>query len=236
MGLRPRFNTPFTQLRDKLVAYALRPFIALETRTRFLVGYAMLVLVTTLLLLSNYSSGFSENYKEGEVVAQTITAPADLTTIDISETEKRRSAASDATRPIFNFDSSRAETSARSFRAAWDDLKKQVAAGQKKPQLWSGEGGPAVGRAIISHNFNQDDLDRITSLIREGGATYIYDDSDAERLKQEIVLVDVRNSSAQTIIPDARSRMSPLSAARRKLELRVLSLPGWSQEQKMALA
>ena len=235
MGLRPRFNTPLSQARDKLAGYALRPFIALEPRTRFLVGYGLLVLVTTLLLLSNYSSGFSENYKEGDVVAQTITAPADVTTVDISETEKRRSAAREATRPIFNFDSSRAETSARSFRAGWEDLKKQVAAGQKKPQLWSGEGGPAVGRAIISHNFNEDDLDRITSIIREIGASYIYDDNDAERLKQEIVLVDVRNSSAQTIIPDARSRMTPLSAARRKLELRVLNLPGWSQEQKMAL-
>ena len=236
MGLRPRFKTPFSQARDKLAAYALRPFTALEPRTRFLVGYGVLVLVTTLLLLSNYSSGFSENYKEGEVVAQTITSPADVTTVDISETEKRRAAAREATRPIFNFDSSRAETSARSFRAAWDDLKKHVAAGQKKPQLWGGEGGPAVGRAIISHNFSQDDLDRITSLIREVGATYIYDDNDAERLKQEIVLVDVRNSSTQTIIPGAISRMTPLSAARRKLELRVLNLPGWSQEQKMALA
>jgi putative nucleotidyltransferase with HDIG domain len=236
MGLRPRFNTPFSQLRDKLIGYALRPFIAFEPRTRLFVGYGMLVLVTTLLLLSNYSSGFSENYKEGDVVAQTITAPADVTTVDISETEKRRSAAREATRPIFNFDSSRAETSARSFRAGWEALKKQVAAGQKKPQLWSGEGGPAVGRAIISHNFNEEDLDRITSIIREIGASYIYDDNDAERLKQEIVLVDVRNSAAQTIIPEARSRMTPLSAARRNLELRVLNLPGWSQEQKMALA
>ncbi len=236
MGLRPRFKTPLAQARDKLVGYAIRPFTVFDRRTRFFIGYGILVIATTLLLVSNYSSGFSENYKEGDVVARTIIAPADITTVDISEKEKRRAAAREATRPIFNFDSSRAESSAQSFRAGWDDLKKQFAAGQSKTQLWNGEGGTAVASAIISHNFDEDDLDRLTAIIREIGAGYIYDDNDAEHLKQEIVLVDVRNPTAQMIMPAPQTRMTALSAARRNLELRVLNLQGWSQEQKAALA
>jgi putative nucleotidyltransferase with HDIG domain len=189
-----------------------------------------------LLLLSDYSPGFSEKYKEGDVVSRAIISPADITTVDVPETEKRRQAARDATRPIFNFDSSRAETSVQSFRAAWDQLKQQSAAPQAgKPPNWTGNGGQAVARAIIAHNFSDTDLDRLTSIIRDAASGYIYDDGDAERLKQEIVLIDVRNPANQLIIPAPRTRMTSLSAARRNLELRVLNLPGWSAEQKNAL-
>jgi putative nucleotidyltransferase with HDIG domain len=236
MGLRPRFTTPLSQARDKLVGYAIRPFKVFEPRTRLFIGYGLLVLVTTLLLISNYRSEFSEAYKEGDVVTRTIIAPADITTLDVTETERRKEAAREATRRIFNFDSSRAESSAQSFRAGWEDLKKQAASRQNKPQLWDGEGGAAAKRAIIAHNFNKDDLDRITGIIREIGSGYIYDDNDAERLKQEIVLVDVRVPAAQMIMPAPRTRMTALSAARRNLELRILNLNGWSTEQKAALA
>ena len=236
MGLRPRFKTPLSQARDKLLGYATRPFLRFDPRTRLFIGYGVLVVTTTLLLLSNYSSGFTENYKVGDVVTRTIVAPADITTVDISEKERRRAAAREATRPIFNFDSSRAESSAQSFRASWEDLEKQISTGQTKPQLWNGEGGPALARALASHNFNDDDLDRLTAIIREISTGYIYDDNDADSLRQEIVLVDVRNPTAQMIIPAPRTRMTALSSARRNLELRVLNLQGWSQEQKTALA
>lgn len=235
MGLRPRFKTPFSQARDKLVAFAIRPLKMFEPRTRFLIGCGILVTLTSLLLLTNVSFGFSENYKEGEVLGRAIIAPADITAIDSAETEKRKAAAREATRPIFNFDSSRAETSVQSFRADWDELKRQVASGQNKSPTWGGEGGPAVAQAIISHKFNETDLDRIAAIIREIGAGYIYDDNDADRLKEEIVLVDVRNPVAQMIVPAPRTRMVPLSAARRSLELRILNLQGWSAEQKSAL-
>lgn len=236
MGLRPRFKTPLSQARDKVLAYLIRPFMVFEPRTRFLIGCALLVVLTTLLLQTNYSSAYPTHFTEGEVVGRAITAPADITTVDLAETEKRRTAAREATRPVFNFDSTRAETSAQSFRAAWEELKKQIAAGERKTAHWNGEGGPAVARAIIAHNFNEEDLERITSIIREVAATYIYDDSDADRLKQEIVLVDVRNPVAQMIMPAPRTRMLGVSAAKRNIELRVLNLQGWSPEQKTALA
>lgn len=236
MGLRPRFKTPLSQTRDKLVSYAIRPFMKFESRTRFLILFGILVGLTTLLLLSSYSSRFTENYKEGEVLNRAIIAPADITTVDLAETEQKRAAARKATRPVFNFDSSRAETSVQSFRAGWEELKKQNNSAQTKSPVWTGEGGPAVARSIIAHNFNEDELERLTSILREIAAGYIYDDNDADRLQQEIVLVDVRNPAAQMIMPAPRTRMIAVSAARRNLELRLLNLQGWSQEQKAALA
>jgi len=165
-----------------------------------------------------------------------VVARADVSGVDIVETERRRNAARQATRPIFNFDSTRGESSARSFRAAWEDLKNQAqATPPAKGLTWSGDGGTGVARAIVAHNFSDEDLSWLTTLIRELGDKYIYDDAEADYLNQEIVLVDVRNPSAQMIIPAPRTRMLSLSTARQELELSILNLPNWSQEQRSAL-
>ena len=233
MGLRPRFKTPFSQARDKVIAYAMRPLMWFRPRTRFLIGCGVLVLLTTLLLLSTRSSSFNENYRLGDVISRSIIAPADLTATDTTETERRKAAARQTTRAVFNFDSSRAETSVQSFRTAWQELQTQTTA--NRPAAWTGEGGPAVVRAIIAHNFNEDDLERLTAILREIGAGYIYDDSDADRLQQEIVLVDVQKPVEQVIVPAPRTRMASLSSARRSLELRLVNLPGWTPQQRTAL-
>src|SRR5919112_3251832 len=125
MGLRPRFKSPINEARDKLLAYAIRPLKFFQPRTRFLIGFGVLVLLTTLLLLTNRGSSFNENYKLGEVLGRSIVAPTDLSAVDQAETERRKNIARETTRPVFNFDSSRAETSVQSFRSAWDNLKEQ---------------------------------------------------------------------------------------------------------------
>jgi putative nucleotidyltransferase with HDIG domain len=217
------------------MAYATRPLMMFQPRTRFLLGSSILVLLTTVLLLTSRSSSFIEDYKLGDVLSRSIVAPADLVTVDQGETERRKAIARETTRPVFNFDSSRAETWVQSFRTAWEELQKHTTAGQNKSVVWTGEGGPAVAQAIIAHDFDEADLDRITSIIREIGAGYIYDDGDADRLQQEIVLVDVRSPVAQLIVPAPRTRMVPLSSARRTLEMRILTLPGWTPTEKTAL-
>ena len=233
MGLRPRFKTPFSQARDKVLAYAMRPLLWFRPRTRFLIGCGVLVLLTSLLLLSTRSSSFPENYKLGDVLTRSITAPSDLTAADTVATERLKNVARETTRPVFNFDSTRAEASVQSFRTAWEGLKEQTTA--NRPAVWNGEGGQAVARAIIAHNFNEADLERLTAILREIGAGYIYDDADAERLQREIVLVDVRTPLAQQIVPTPRMLMTALTAARRNLESRITTLQGWSHEQKTAL-
>lgn len=235
MAIRPRFTTPFSRARDTAVQFALRPFRRFSPRTRFFIGFGFFVVVTVLLLLSNYSSGFSADYHEGDVVRGSVVAHADVGGFDIVETERRRNAAREATRPIFNFDSSRGESSARSFQAAWDDLKKQSEAQTPGKTLsWNGEGGNGVARAIALHKFDEDDLNRLTALIREVGDKYVYDDIEADRLNQEIVLVDVRNPSGHKNVPMPRASMWSLTEARQELEKKI-NLPGWSQEERSAL-
>ena len=93
MGLRPRFKSPITQARDKIIAYALRPLMTFKPRTRFLVACSLLVLLTTLLLITNRGSSFNENYQLGEVLGRSIIAPTDLNAVDQGETEKRKNIA-----------------------------------------------------------------------------------------------------------------------------------------------
>ena len=235
MGLRPKFKTPVSQARDKLIAYAMRPLLVFKPRTRFLIACSALVLLTTLLLLTNRGSSFNENYQLGEVLGRSIVAPTDLTAVDQPETERRKNIARETSRPVFNYDSSRAETSVQSFRSDWDDLKTQATEGQSKSLVWSGEGGSAVAQAIAAHNFNEADLERIATILRDSSAGYIYDDVEADRLQREIVLIDVRNSSSPVIVPAPRTGMKALSTARRTVEQRIVNLPDWSAAQKNAL-
>jgi putative nucleotidyltransferase with HDIG domain len=211
MGFRPRFKTPVSQARDKLLAYAIRPFLVFQPRTRFWIGCALLVTLTTLLLISNYSSGFNETFKEGEVLGRDIVAPADITAIDQPETERKRDAARESARVFFNYDSSRAETSVESLRADWDDLTGQIAPNK---------------------NFSEADLDRLAAIIREVASGYIYDDKDADRLKQDMVVTDPRNPAARIFVP---APLISLSAARQSLEPRIQNLQGWTPAQKTAL-
>jgi putative nucleotidyltransferase with HDIG domain len=235
MGLRPRFKTPISQARDKIIAYALRPLMFFKPRTRFLIACSILVLLTTLLLLTNRGSSFNDNYQPGEVLGRSIIVPTDLTAVDQTATERLKNLARENTRAVFNFDSSRAEYSVQSFRSAWEDLKTQSNTNPKQLLIWTGEGGPAVAQAIAAHKFNEADLDRIASILRETAAEHIYDDADADRLQRDIVLVDARSPVPQMILQAPRTRMTALSTARRNLQQRIVNLQGWSADQKTAL-
>jgi cyclic-di-AMP phosphodiesterase PgpH len=216
MGLRPRFKTPFSHARDKLIAYALRPLMLFKPRTRFLIACSVLVLATTLLLLNTHSSSVGESYEKGDVLTRTIIVPADITTVDLAATEERKTAAREAALPVFNFDSSRTETSVQSFVAHWSELKQKVAPNQE---------------------ISEAEIERLSSIIRGDGERYIYDDADAGRLQNDIVLNDVRNPGAPQLLMSApRTRMVSLSTARRTLETRILNLSGWNAEQKSTLA
>jgi putative nucleotidyltransferase with HDIG domain len=195
------------------VAYAIRPFMVFQPRTRFLIGCAILVTLTTALLITDYSAGFGEKYKEGEVLPHDIVAPADITAFDEAETERRKDAAREATRAVFNFDSSRAETAVESLRAGWDELQQQVGV-EDRSDL---------------------DLDRLASIVREINSAKIYDDNDAGRLQKDILLIDQRNKATQIIVPAPRTTMDSLSSARQKLEWRINGLQGWTPQQKTAL-
>ncbi|HYE66105.1 MAG TPA: HDIG domain-containing protein [Pyrinomonadaceae bacterium] len=235
---RLRFASPFAAARNTALRYILRPLKWLTPTTRFVLGFALLVVVTTLLLAKTHSRPLAEEYRIGEVVRRTVVAPADIGGVNITETEERRAAAREAAHPVFIYDPTRAESAVQSFRAAWEDLEQRAKThGTNKRELtWPGVGSEAVARAIIAHNFNVQDLDRLLRLLRETADKYIYEDGEEAHFKDQIVLVDARNASVQTLLTMPQSRMTSLSAARESLRSGLAQLRGWTPEQQTALA
>ncbi|HYG79496.1 MAG TPA: HDIG domain-containing protein [Pyrinomonadaceae bacterium] len=239
---RQRFNSPLDRARNAVLGFLTRPFTRFRPRTRFFIFYGLFVVVTTLLLVNANSRVSVENYHEGDVVRRTVIAPADISVPDLAETEKRREAAREATRPVFSFDSTRAETAAQSFRTAWEDLQKQAAqtgggnANARKELRWTGAGGGgAIVDAITAHHFDAGELERLTNILREISPRYIYEDGDAAHLKHDILLEDMRNPSMRWTLTAPQSNMTPLSEVQKSLRSRISQLSGWTTEQQEAL-
>jgi putative nucleotidyltransferase with HDIG domain len=235
---RQRFTSPLDRARNAVIGVILRPYRWFHPSKRFFVVYGFFVVVTTLLLINSHSRVFIENYEEGDVARRTVVAPADISVMDWTETEKRRVAAREAARPVFTFDSSRTVSAVQSFRAAWEDLQKRAGAqgGNAGKELkWAGEGDASIVAALIAHRFDPNELERLTRILREVSDGYIYEDGDAEYLKQDIVLVDKRDPSAQSVLSMPQSRMTALSAAQRSLRSRISQLSGWTIDQQSAL-
>jgi putative nucleotidyltransferase with HDIG domain len=242
---RQRFVSPLDKARNALLGFILRPYRWFRPSTRFFIVYGFFVVVTTLLLINAHSRGLIENYSEGDIVRRTVIAPADISVMDWMETEKRRTAAREATRPVFSFDPTRSDVAVQSFRTAWEDLRKQSTtltnanASARKELKWAGEGNQAIVAAITAHRFDTGELERLTRILREvlhgTNDGYIYKDGEAEYLKQDIVLIDKKNPGAQSALTMPQSRMTSLSEAERNLRSRISQLSGWTPEQQAAL-
>ena len=105
------------------------------------------------------------------MLSRAIVVPADITTVDLAETERRKAAARERRDPSSISTRVARRHPCRVSWPGWEELR-----GTRRP----------------NQNLNEADIDRLSSIIREVGEGYIYDDSDAERLQNEIVLVDAR--------------------------------------------
>jgi putative nucleotidyltransferase with HDIG domain len=99
---RPRFVSPLTQARETSVRFVMRPFDALSLSVRFFTGFALLTILTTLLLASHHMRVPDEKYKEGEVVRRTIVSPADIDDISAPEIEKGKAGTASTISPVAN--------------------------------------------------------------------------------------------------------------------------------------
>ena len=237
---RPRFVTPFTQTRNAVLTAIARPLNWFRPTTRFLIGFFSLTLITTLLLARMHSPMPEEVYKVGDVVRANVISPANITSQDVRDVERQHRATTEATRTVWSYDPTRTESAVQSFRASWEDLRQQMEARSRSQSIgrapvWSGPGGASVARAIITHRFDADALEKITSIIREAGMGYIYSDHDAQFIKPEIRIVDVRNG-VQSVINTTQTRVASSSAVLQDLRTKLSELAGWTPEERETLA
>jgi cyclic-di-AMP phosphodiesterase PgpH len=236
---RPRFKSRSNAVRDLASRYIVSPFKWFSPRKRYAAGFLLLVLITTLLLINTRSRVSIEPYKPGEVVVRTVIAPADIEGVDLAETERQRAAARKAIPPVFKFDPNQGEKAAVEFRAAWEELQKQVE--PRNPSgnsdvKWGGKGGQDIARIIVARRFDPKDLARITQLLISTGDGYVYDERDAEQLRGEISLINSQSPNLQSVTHVPAENMRSLSVVLQDFHSRLSRFPGWSQEQIAALA
>jgi aspartate aminotransferase-like enzyme len=93
----------------------------------------------------------------------------------------------------------------------------------------------AIARAVAAHRFDPGTLGNLMRMIREAGGGYVYEDGDAEHVRPEVRVEDVRGG-ARALVNTEQNRFVPLSAARESLRGRVSELAGWSVAERDALA
>ncbi len=248
-GRRPRFNTPLTEARDRVVGALMRPLRWFRPTTRFLLCFLALAVVSTLLLARTRSALTSaEVYQEGEVVRADVVAPADISSTDAPATDAQREAARRDTSPVWAYDPTQIESSVQSFRTLWAALKQQSDArpssnnngansNSQHELVWPGVAADraALARAIASHNFDSGALEILSHMMRDTAGGYVYDERDSEGLGDtEVQLADVRDTQKTSVVE--RARFTPITTVRQSLRGRVSELAGWRPSERELLA
>src|SRR5204863_3990472 len=115
---------PVTKWRERVFRAAAWPFSALSDDQRFWLGAVVLCLVTTLLIQNPLWRGASEQaYKEGDIARESVISPADISVSDNDESERLRAEAREGVRPIFRYESNKAEQADQSFLSSWEQLQ-----------------------------------------------------------------------------------------------------------------
>lgn len=219
--------TPLTKLRGTLKEYVSRPFNALSENQRFWFGFALLVIVTTLLINNPLWRSTAEQYKEGDIARESIISPADITVTDTEATERIKGDALEGVLPVFTFETDGADKAVQSFRSAWENLQRKAQSANSnskvnaniKPDVqWNGAGGEELGKIFTERKFSSNELESITRVLRESSEGLIYGDQDKQYFQNEIILNDRQMPNQQSVMKFPESSMSALSTSRNKLK------------------
>src|SRR5436190_7547253 len=120
-------KSPMTKWREKVVAVAAKPFRSLSTDQRFWFGFTLLCVLATLLINNPLwrASGEQHAYKEGDIIRESIISPSDVYFSDTDETERLKTEARNAAKPIFRYESNKAEHALQTFLSSWEKLQRR---------------------------------------------------------------------------------------------------------------
>lgn len=237
-------KSPATRWWEKVFAIAAKPFSALSDDHKFWLAFAVLCLATTLLIQNPLWRASAETaYQEGDIARENITSPADINFVDPEKAERKKAEAKASVKPIFRYESNKAEQAVRSFVSAWEKLQrhgsevpegKQSNTDSKNETHWTGAGGPDVGKVLASRNFSRNETDAVQSALRDSSEGYIYDDSEKQYLQTEVVVFDRSKPGQQATVTMPESNWTTLSTARDKLRSKLKGMKSLSEREAEA--
>lgn len=240
---------PFTKVRNTVKKYFSRTFENVTPGQKFWAGFAVLCFLTTLLINNPFWRASGEQYKEGDIARESIISPADITVVDNDATEARKKAARERVSPIFRLESNKSEQAVQRFLSAWEKLQrhtdstsntndrsvnKQSNSDAKTETHWNGAGGAEVGKILASRNFSRNEIDAVTSALRESASGNIYDDSERQFFASEVSLIDRSKPNVDQKVSMPETNWIPLSSAREKLKSRLDSIRSFSTKETEA--
>ena len=234
-------KSPFAERREWLFRLIARPFAGLSAEQQFWIGFAVLCLLTTLLIHNPlWRSTGEQSYQEGDIARESIISPADVYFTDPDESERLKTAAKNAIKPIFRYESNKAEQAVQGFLSAWEKLQRHggESGSQKATNTdtkgeihWLGAGGPEVGKVLAARAFSRNELDIVQSALREAAGGYVYDDSERQYFQNEVFVFDRSKPNLQSTVAMPESNWTPLSTARNKFHTRLAAIKSLSPKE-----
>lgn len=236
-------NSPLTEWRKWLFDLVGRPFASLSDDQKFWLGFATLCIITTLLIhnpLWHFTS--AETYKEGDVARESIISPADIYLVDPEESERLKVEARESVKPIFRYESNKAEQAVQGFLSSWEKLQRhgnesnqKVANSDIKGEThWTGTGGPETGKTLASRTFSRNELEAVQSALRESSSGYIYDDLEKQYFQNEVFVFDRSRPNIRTTVSMPETSWTSLSTARERLRTRLTAIKSLSANEVAA--
>jgi hypothetical protein len=238
--------TPFTKIRKTAEKYFLRVNERFSDAQKFWFGFAILCLITTSFINNPFWRTTSEQYKEGDIVRESIISPADISVTDSAETNKLKELARNSVQPIFRFEANKADQAVQRFLSAWEKLQRHGGSSNtnsesktgnsanKTDTHWTGAGGADVGKILASRNFSRNELEAVLSALRESSQGYIYDDSEKQYFEPEVSLVDRSKPNIDQKVSMPETNWIPVSVAREKLKNRLSEIKSFSPKETEA--
>ncbi len=237
-------KSPVTKWRELLFTIVSRPFAALSKTQQFWFGFALFCLITTFLIHNPFWRASGEQlYKEGDIVRESIIAPTDINFADSEESEKLKLEAKKAVKPIFRYESNKAEQAVQRFLSAWEKLQrhggensntKQSNSDTKTETHWTGAGGADVGKTLAARVFSRNELDAVQGALKESSEGYIFDDSDRQYFQNDVFVFDRSKPNQQSTVSMPESNWRPLSVARERFRTRLTEIKSLSPKEVSA--
>jgi putative nucleotidyltransferase with HDIG domain len=231
-------QSPFLKWRRKIWGAIKGPLDKVSPNQRFWIGFALLCLVTTILIQNPIWQSAGENfYKEGDIARESIISPADIYFVDEAATERDRETARAAILPIFAFEPKRADEAVQNFRSAWENMQRKSEAANKgnsnskADAAWTGAGSPELGKVFSARKFSVNELEAVTRLLREHAAGDIYSDQDEQFLQGEVEIVDRQKPTDSRQARNPASSMTSLSVARERLREGLGQIRSFSEKE-----
>ncbi len=236
-------QSPWQRWRRKIWGSVKGPLDKVSARQWFWGGFALLVIVTTLMIQNPAWQTAGENlYREGDIAREAVIAPADIYFTDESATERDRETARAAIRPIFSFDARRQDEAVQNFRSAWDRMQRSAEpasnranSNSNREAVWPGQNGAEIGRVLTERRFTSNEVDSITRLLREYSGGDIYSDQDEQFLQGEVEIIDRQKPTDSREARNPASTMRSLSQARERFRDGLDQVPSFSDKEVEAL-